>query len=325
MRQELQRRAPGTVARRSDPSWSAVASTTMRLWLDRHYRRRAGRRRLVLLLSAVVAMAFGAGVTLAFTQPEHGTTTARASATSADALQLAAAARQQAAAWIVREVASDIVVGCDLEMCNELQKSGFPAARLLPLQPSAPDPLGAQLVVATPVIRNQFGTRLATVYAPLVIAGFGSGPGRVEVRYIAPDGSKVFEAQLATYRRNRITAGRQLLGNNHVQASAIARRELLGGQVDPRLLVTLSTLADLMPLRLIAFDDLSPGASTDVPMRGAELGAAASTGLPAMVAFMRAQQGQFAPAVARITRDASGQHVFIVRYAAPGPMGLEGS
>jgi hypothetical protein len=297
----------------------------MRLWLDRHYRRRAGRRRLVLLLSAVVAMAFGAGVTLAFTQPEHGTTTARASATSADALQLAAAARQQAAAWIVREVASDIVVGCDLEMCNELQKSGFPAARLLPLQPSAPDPLGAQLVVATPVIRNQFGTRLATVYAPLVIAGFGSGPGRVEVRYIAPDGSKVFEAQLATYRRNRITAGRQLLGNNHVQASAIARRELLGGQVDPRLLVTLSTLADLMPLRLIAFDDLSPGASTDVPMRGAELGAAASTGLPAMVAFMRAQQGQFAPAVARITRDASGQHVFIVRYAAPGPMGLEGS
>jgi hypothetical protein len=298
----------------------------MRLWLDRHYRRRAGRRRLVLLLSAVVAMALGAGVTLAFTQPEHGTTTARASATSSsDALQLAAAARQQAAVWIVREVASDIVVGCDLEMCNELQKSGFPAARLLPLQPSAPDPLGAQLVVATPVIRNQFGTRLATVYAPLVIAGFGSGAGQVEVRYIAPDGSKVFEAQLATYRRNRITAGRQLLGNNHVQASAIARRELLGGQVDPRLLVTLSTLADLMPLRLIAFDDLSPGASTDVPMRGAELGAAAPTGLPAMVAFMRAQQGQFAPAVARITTDASGRHVFIVRYDAPGPMGLEGS
>ena len=119
-------------------------------------------------------------------------------------------------------MASNIVVGCDLEMCGELQKSGFPAARLLPLQPSAPDPLGAQLVVATPVIRNQFGTRLATVYAPLVIAGFGSGAERVDVRYIAPDGSKAFEAQLATYRRDRITAGRQLLGNNHVQASAAA-------------------------------------------------------------------------------------------------------
>src|SRR6266700_7115353 len=101
MGQELQRRAPGTVARQSDQSWSTVARTTARLWLDRHYRRRAGRRRLEVLLSALVAMAFGAGLTLAFTQPGHGTATVQVSATSgADALQLAAAARQQASAWI---------------------------------------------------------------------------------------------------------------------------------------------------------------------------------------------------------------------------------
>jgi hypothetical protein len=297
----------------------------MRLWLDRHYRRRAGRRRLVLLLSALVAMALGAGVTLAFTQPDHGTATQVKATSSTDTPQLAAAARQQASAWITREVASDITVGCDLVMCNELQRSGLPVTRLLPLQPSAPDPLGAQLVVATPVIRNQFGTRLATVYAPLVIASFGSGAERVDVRYIAPDGSKAFEAQLATYRKNRITAGRQLLDNHHIQASPAARQALLAGQVDPRLLVTLSTLAGLMPLHLIAFDDPSPGASADVPLRGAEIGAAASAGLPAMVAFMRAQQGEYAPAVARITQDASGRHVFIVRYDAPGPMELDGS
>ena len=326
MGQELQRRAPGTVAHQSDPSWPTVARTTARLWLDRHYRRRAGRRRLVLLISALAAMGLGAGVTLAFTQPDHGTATMQVSATSsAGGLQLAAAARQRASAWIDREVASNIVVACDLEMCTELQRSGFPATRLLPLQPSAPDPLGAQLVVATPVIRNQFGTRLASVYAPLVIASFGSGAERVDVRYIAPDGSKAFEAQLAAYRQNRIAAGRQLLTNTHVQASASARQQLAAGQVDPRLLVTLSTLADLMPLKLIAFEDLSPGASADVPLRGAEIGAAAPAGLPAMAAFMRAQQGEFAPAVARITQDAGGRHVFIVRYDAPGPMGLEGS
>jgi hypothetical protein len=324
MGQELQRRAPGTVARQADPSWPTVARTTARLWLDRHFRRRAGRRRLMLLVSVLVAMAFGAGLTLAFTQPGHRTATMPASATSG-ALRLAAAARQRASAWVDREVASNIVVGCDLEMCGELQRSGFPAARLLPLQPSAPDPLGAQLVVATPVIRNQFGTRLASVYAPLVIASFGSGPERVDVRYIAPDGSKAFEAQLAAYRKNRIAAGRQLLTNSRVQASASARQQLAAGQVDPRLLVTLSTLADLMPLRLIAFEDLSPGASTDVPLRGAEIGTGASAGLSAMAAFMRAQQGEFAPAVARITQDASGRRVFIVRYDAPGPMGLEGS
>jgi hypothetical protein len=322
MGQELQRRTPGTV-NRADPSWPTVASTTVRLWFDRHYRRRGGHRRLVIVASALLAMALGAGVTLAFTQRETGP--ARAVHHGANAIQVAQADREQAAGWISREVASDIVVACDLEMCNQLQKSGFPAARLMQLQPTSPDPLGAQLVVATPVIRNQFGTRLASVYAPLVMASFGAGAERVDIRYIAPDGSEAFEARLPAYRKNRIAAGEQLLANNHVQAAADARKALLAGQVDPRLLVTLGTLAGLMPIRLVAFDDPSPGASSDVPLRGAELGAAAATGLPAMVAFLRAQQDLYAPAVARITQIANGQQVVAVRYDAPGPMGLGGS
>jgi hypothetical protein len=327
MGQELQRRTPATVARQVEPSWPTVAGNTVRLWMDRHFRHRPGRLRLVLLLSALVAMALGAGVTLAFTQREFGHTAAQSTSTSqgANAMQVAAADRQKAASWIVREVAGDIVVACDSEMCNELQKSGFSAARLMELQPSAPDPLGAQLVVATPVIRNQFGIRLATVYAPLVIAGFGSGPERVDVRYIAPDGSAAFEAQLATELKNRVAAGQQLLTNKHGRASPAARKALLAGQVDPRLLVTLGTLAGLMPIHLVAFEDPSPGASSEVPLRGAELGAATSAGLPAMVAFLKAQQNQYAPAVARITQTTSGQSVVTVRYDAPGPMGLGGS
>jgi len=325
MGQELQRRTPGTVARKPDPSWATVAGTTVRLWLDRHYRRRAGRRRLVLVVSALLAMALGAGVTLAFTQRDNGQPAARSGAAQgSDALRAAAADRQHAASWIAREVAGNVFVACDMEMCNELQKSHFPAAQLLQLQPSSPDPLGAQLVVATPVIRNQFGTRLATVYAPLVIASFGSGQERVDVRYIAPDGSAAFEAQMAKDRANRISAGEQLVTNKRVQASPAARKALLAGQVDPRLLITLSALADLMPVQLIAFDDPSPGASPDVPLRGAELGAAASGGLPAMLAFLRAQQNLFAPAVADVTRSANGQSVVTVRYDAPGPMGLGG-
>jgi hypothetical protein len=322
MGQELQRRTPGTVTR-AEPSWPTVASTTVRLWFDRHYRRRAGRRRFVFVLSALVAMAVGAGVTLAFTQRETGSP--RAAARTPNAIQVAQADRQRAAGWISREVASNIVVACDLEMCNQLQRSGFPGARLLQLQPTSADPLGAQLVVATPVIRNQFGVRLASVYAPLVLASFGSGAERVDVRFVAPDGSKAFEAELATDRKDRIAAGEQLLANHHVQASADARNALLAGRVDPRLLVTLGTLAGLMPIHLVAFDDPSPGASSDVPLRGAEIGAAAATGLPAMVAFLKAQQDQYAPAVASIIQIANGQHVVTVRYDAPGPMGLGGS
>ena len=328
MGQELQRRAPVTPARREEPSWPTVASTTVRLWLDRHRRPPAvRRRRLVLVLSALLAVALGAGVTLAFTGRGPGHTASRPSgpAQSPNALQAAAAARHQAAAWIGQQVASSVLVGCDPEMCNELQSSGFPAGQLDELQPSAPDPLGSVLVVATPVIRNQFGTRLASVYAPLVIASFGSGTDRVDVRYVAPGGTAAFQSQLAADWKDRVAAGEQLLANKRIQASAAARQALLAGQVDPRLLVTLSTLAHQMPLHLVSFGDPSPGVSSDVPLRGAELGTAATAGLSAMVTFLNAQQSQYKPAVASIIQVANGQSVVTVRYDAPGPMGLGGS
>jgi hypothetical protein len=305
----------------------------MRLWLERHHvagRRRVGRRhRLALAVAALIAMGFGAGVTLAFTgigqSPQAPAASASNTAQSLTPLQRAAADRHQAAVWIADQVGSNVVVACDPEMCNELQSSGFPAGQLMELQPSAPDPLGSGLVVATPVIRNQFGTRLAGVYAPLVIASFGSGAERVDVRYVAPDGTAAFEAQLATDRKNRISAGQQLLTNKNVHASASARAALLAGRVDPRLLVTLSALAHEMPLQLVAFGDSSPGVSSDVPVRGAEIGAATSAGLSAMLAFLNAQRTPFQPAKAAITQAASGQKVVTVRFDAPGPMGLGGS
>jgi hypothetical protein len=334
MGQELQRRAPVTPARRADPSWLTVAGTTVRLWRERHRRHAPRRQRLVVVLSALVAMALGAGVTLAFTErgaqqaaqrPAGRPPAAAGQPQGENALQAAAADRHEAAAWIAAQVASSVVVACDPEMCGELQQAGFPAGQLMELQPSAPDPLGSLLVVATPVIRNQFGARLASVYAPQVIASFGSGAERVDVRYVAPDGSAAFESQLGKDKASRIAAGQQLLMNKRVQASAAARAALLAGRVDPRLLITLSALSHIMPVRLVAFDDPSPGVGSDVPLRGAELGAAGSSGLPAMVAFLKAQQNQYAPAVARITKTASGQPVVTVRYDAPGPMGLGGS
>jgi len=217
-----------------------------------------------------------------------------------------------------------VYVSCDPEMCSELQQSGFPAGQLNVLQPTAPDPLGGTLVIATPAIQNQFGTRLASVYAPLVIASFGRGAEQVDIRYVPPDGTAAFDAQLSADRKARITAGEQLLANKNVHASAIARARLLAGQVDPRLLITLSALAHQMPLQLVAFEDSSPGASTDVPLRGAEIGAAAA-GLPTMLAFLTAQQTTYAPAQAAITQTASGQSVVTVRYDAPGPLDVGGS
>lgn len=302
----------------------------MRLWLERHHiigkRPAARRRRLVIVVSALVAMAFGAGVTLAFTvssQPGSSGTQPGRPAQGTTALQVAAANRHAAAVWVAAQVGKDVYVSCDPDMCQELQDSKFPPGQLNVLLPNAPDPLGGMLVVATPAIQDQFGSRLASVYAPLVIASFGTGAERVDIRYVPPDGTAAFNAQLAPDLKVRIAGGEQLLANKNVHASPAARARLLAGQVDPRLLITLSALAGKWPLQLVAFDDSSPGASTVIPLRGAEIGAAAGASLPPMLAFLKAQQATYAPAQAAITRIASGQSVVTVWYNAPGPLDLE--
>src|ERR1700722_20411433 len=208
-------------------------------------------------------------------------------------------------------------------MCNEAQASHFPAGQLKVLLPSAPDPLGSEVVIATPVIQSQFGARLASVYAPLVLASFGSGAEEVEVRYIPPEGTATFNAGLAKDLQDRIGAGQQLLANNHVSADPAAHRELVAGQVDPRLLITLSALASKMPLHLVAFEDSSPGASPAVPLRGAEISAGTLADLSALHAFL-IQQTIYAPAQDAIVRSANGKSVLVVRYDAPSPMDLRG-
>jgi len=81
-----------------------------------------------------------------------------------------------------------------------------------------------------------------------------------------------------------------IAGNKNVHPSAVARKALLVGQVDPRLLVTLSALAHEMPLERVAFDDSSVGVRSDVPLRAAEFGAAAAAALSAMIAFLNASR-----------------------------------
>lgn len=317
---------PGTSA---DPSWATVAANTVRLWRQRHRRQnRRRRQRGILVLSAVAAMALGALVTLAFT---HGGEQAQKASSARptelapstpSALQIAAADRDQAAAWIAQQVLPSVLIGCDPLMCQALETANVSASRLSVVQPSAPDPLGVEVIVATPALQSQFGPRLATVYAPLVLASFGSGAQRIDIRYLSPGGTAAFEASLAAAKRSRIQAGQQLLSNKHVQASAQARGALLAGDVDPRLLITLGLLAHEIPVRLVLFDDPSPGASSAVPLRGAEIGASASAGLSAITAFL-AQQTTYQPSQYHEVRIAGAQ-VVAVQYDAPGPLGLNG-
>jgi hypothetical protein len=275
--------------------------------------RQAGlRRRLMVAVSALAVLSLGTGVTLAVVRTPPGLQTAGPGAVAQ------AANRAQAAAWIAGQLDSNIVVSCDPQMCAQARKAGLPATRLMIVPPSAAARLASGVVVATLAVRDQFGARLAAADAPLVIASFGSGADRVDVRAVAPDGAAAFAASLAAGHTRLVSAGEQLLANKNIQASPAARAALMAGQVDPRLLVTLSALAYDVPLLLVAFDDSSPGASPAVPLRGAEFGAASPAGLPAALAFLRAQRSPYRPSGAAITRAGSGQSLITVRFDAQG-------
>ncbi len=109
--------------------------------------------------------------------------------------------------WILGQVSRAAVVSCDREMCSALVSGGFPAANLLPLDPSSNDPLGSSLVVATAAIRAQFGARLDTVYAPATIASFGSGNAQIDIRLVYPGGSASYQAAAQSALAERKAAG----------------------------------------------------------------------------------------------------------------------
>jgi len=236
-----------------------------------------------------------------------------------------AIAGQEAAAWVAGQVSRSAVVSCDPAMCSELETHGVPAGDLLMLGPGssrADGPLGSDVVVATGAVRSEFGSRLAGVYAPVVLAAFGSGGARVEIRAVAPGGAAAYRDALAADLAARRQAGAQLLRNPDISASASARGPLSDGAVDSRLLVTLAVLAGLRlthQIRIISFGGPDPGASAGVPLRSAEIAGPASQ---ALLAFLRVQQAPYLAAVIRAIRLDGGQPAVRIGFASPSPLGL---
>jgi hypothetical protein len=207
-------------------------------------------------------------------------------------------------------------------MCAALQSAGLPAADLLVLGTDTPDPIGADLVVATPAVRSQFGARLAGVYAPVVVARFGTGAARIAVRVIAPGGAQAYEELLALDARARRHVAAELLGNARITLTPEARGQVLAGAVDSRLLLLLPALAAVHPVRVLAFADAGPGADPAVPLRAARLAAAAVPGLTraGYVAWLRGYvRGQRPPYDGQAS--VSGA-VVTIQFSSPGPLGL---
>ncbi|MGH3156412.1 MAG: hypothetical protein ACRDNF_07560 [Streptosporangiaceae bacterium] len=284
-------------------------------------------------MAVIVALAAGLGTGLAL-----GTSGSTPRAHAADSARTASrvsvdAAGNQAAGWVAGQVSHGETVACDPAMCALLERRGFPAGNLDMVRPGTAAPLDASLVVATAALRSDLGGRLAAAYAPVALAGFGTGAGRVVVEAAAPDGQVTYLNGFRNDLAARRAVGAQLLMNRAVEADPLARQQLSQGLADSRLIATIGMMAALHQIHLVAFGDPSPGASPGVPLRSVSLsaithgggthGVTASTALLASLrALLLSQQPLYRPASIQTVRLGTGQSALRIAFAAPDPLGL---
>jgi len=316
-----------------EPSWGRVLATTIKVWVWWRLRPvgsgkaqpAAPRWRLAALLVLALAVIAAAAMQFSGAFTRTAATAARVPSAAgntgtAGISSGAAAPRAEAAAWIADQVSADAIVACDPAMCAALLARGVSAGRLMSLPAGAADPHGATVMVTS----TSAGSQLAMQYAPAVIASFGSGETRIEVRAAEPGGPAAYQAALRADLAARRSAGSQLLRNGRIQFTAADAAQLRAGVVDSRLLATLAALASQHTFRVTVFGDASPGAP--VLFRQVTITSAApgdgTAGLAAAAAVARQQAPPYLPSHVALVRLAAGQVALIIEFAAPSPLGL---
>ena len=201
-------------------------------------------------------------------------------------------------------------------MCAALQAQGVSASRLTALESTTAGLLRTDVIATLAAEDNSLVDR----YAPAVIASFGSGGSRIEIRAVAPDGAASYQSALRADLNARESAGAQLLGNPRLRFSAADAAQLRAGEVDSRLLATLAALSSQFTLRVTAFGDSSPGAP--LLFREVTIAGTGAARLAAALATVKAQGGSYLPAHFAIVRLDTGQPALVIEFASPSPLGL---
>jgi hypothetical protein len=318
------RSAPSTHARTTPRVQRAGAGSGKPL------KRQARASRSYRMAGVLVAAVVLGGLALGFAVFHHtggnsagknstrGSDAGRSSAVSAPALT-PAAVRRNAAAWVAAQVSSDAMVSCDPVMCQALESRGIAAGQLRALKPGTTNPLGSVVIVATPVLRSQIGSQLSSVYAPGLLARFGSGSQQIQVRAIASQGAAAYMSEAKADLAARRLSGGELAQSSQILVSAVARKQLASGEVDSRLMTVITGLAAHHLVRIVAFADSGPSMAV-APFRSAELG---GSDVKKLLVTLRAQQSS----LFRVTHTAflrlrTGQTVLRISFAAPSPFGL---
>ncbi len=321
----------------AEPSWGRVLATTVRLRVQRLHRAGPGLRRAPgqpgrtrsgersgrlltpwRLASVLVVLAVIAGAAVAFAEAVPRGTRLPSAASPGSGGANSASSQALAAAWIAGQVSSDATVACYPAMCAALQQQGVATDRLLPLRPGSADPIDATVIVTSPSVSSRVADD-----APALIASFGSGATRIEVRAAEPGGTAAYESALQADLAVRKSAGAQLLKNWHIQFTAREAAQLRAGEVDSRLLATLAALASQYSFRVIAFSDASPGVQTLFREATISPGDGDGAGeMAAAMALVNEQDPPFLPAHAALGHPAVGQATLSIEFATPSPLGL---
>ena len=235
----------------------------------------------------------------------------------------------QAVAWIAQQVDPSTAVACDPQTCAALTAGGIPATQQVQLAENPQSLSSAGIVVVTPAIRSHLETNpsLGNYVVPAVLASFGP----VSIQPIASAGAGAYQTALTQDVQARVRLGEQLLNSGLLTVSPSAQSELATGEVDPRLLLTLQSLADSQPIDIIGFTDSGPGASPGIPFRAVNLsttdpngGMSSSAYLQGIIRILK-NHATFPPYknVSKVTLP-DGQVAAQVEYAAPSPLGLLG-
>ncbi|WP_030453041.1 hypothetical protein [Herbidospora cretacea] len=234
-------------------------------------------------------------------------------------IDAAARDREQAAEWVARQVSG--IIGCDAPVCALLAGHDVEPSRLLPLR-GQEEVLNADVVVVTPALAELFGPGLEPVTAPEPLATVGD----VRVVQVTPQGVGTFAKALERDKRDRREAGRELLANPRLAATPAATRQLAGGEVDARILVSLAALAASHRLYVRGFEDGGHD-PRKVPYRTVEISSVDGTepteaSVSGIVRFLEAQESRFHPIEAKIARPVDAVSTILrIRYAAPSPTG----
>jgi hypothetical protein len=232
-----------------------------------------------------------------------------------------------AASWIEEQMAAGTVVACDTQTCAALTASGFPQVQEVQIGLNTQSLSNASVVVMTPTLQTFFSVvnpSLGAQVTPAVLASFG----QVSIQVIWPGGAIAYQSALSQDVQYRIQLAEQLLNSGQLQASPLAESQLEAGEVDPRILLALQSLADQIPIDVLGFSDSGPGASPGIPFRVVDLAvsdpAAGMSEQPYVttLASVLTRHATFPPyqKLEKVSYD--GQTAVQVQYTAPNPLGL---